>query len=81
MNSDWASPEFWVAAVTSIATAVIALLVARSVVTSEEGQLWLQLVAALTAPIAILVLGLISRSYTAHMTQVRVARLTAGFRE
>ena len=79
--NDYKSPEFWITALTGIVTAVIAVLIARGLLTEAEGQLWAQLAAAIIGPVAIVVLGMVAKSYTAHMTQVRVARLTAGVRE
>jgi len=78
MGTDWRSPEFWVSAVTAIAVAVVAILVARGALSQEEGEMWVQLVAALVGPIAVIVLGIIAKSYTAHQTAVRVARIQAG---
>lgn len=81
MSNDWKSPEFWIAALTSIVTAVVAILVARGLLDEAEGQLWIQLAAAVIGPVAIIILGIVARSYLGHMTQVRMARLTAGIRE
>lgn len=81
MSNDWKSPEFWIAALTSIVTAVVAILVARGLLAEAEGQLWIQLAAAVIGPVAIIILGVVARSYLGHMTQVRMARLTAGIRE
>ena len=81
MSNDWKSPEFWIAALTSIVTAVVAILVARGLLAEAEGQLWIQLAAAVIGPVAIIILGIVARSYLGHMTQVRMARLTAGIRE
>lgn len=78
MNSDFKTPEFWVTSLTAIAVAVVAILVARGALTQDEGDKWVQLVAALVGPIAIVVLGIVAKSYTAHMTQVRTARIQAG---
>jgi len=75
---DFKTPEFWISALTAIAVAVVAILVARGVLTQEEGDLWVQLVAALVGPVAVIVLGIIAKSYTAHQTAVRVARIQAG---
>jgi hypothetical protein len=49
--------------------------------TQAEGELWVQLAAAIVGPVAVIVLGLVARGYQAHQTQVRVARLTAGLTE
>ena len=81
MTNDWKSPEFWIAALTGIVTAVVAILVARGLLSDAEGQLWIQLAAAVVGPVAVIVLGMVARAYIGHQTQVRVARLTAGLRE
>lgn len=81
MTNDWKTPEFWIAALTSIVAAVVAILVARGLLSEAEGQLWLQLAAAVIGPVAIIVIGIVARSYIGHQTQVRMARLTAGLRE
>jgi uncharacterized membrane protein len=81
MTNDWKTPEFWITALTSIVVAVVAILVARGLLTQAEGELWVQLAAAIVGPVAVIVLGLVARGYQAHQTQVRVARLTAGLRE
>jgi len=81
MSNDWKSPEFWIAALTSIVTAVVAILVARGLLAEAEGQLWIQLAAAVIGPVAIIILGIVARSYMSHMTTVRSARLQAGIRE
>jgi len=81
MTNDWKTPEFWITALTSIVVAVVAILVARGLLTQAEGELWVQLAAAIVGPVAVIVLGLVARGYQAHQTQVRVARLTVGLRE
>jgi len=78
MSNDWKTPEFWISALTAIAVAVVAILVARGILSQEEGEMWVQLVAALVGPIAVIVLGVIAKSFTAHQTAVRVARIQAG---
>ena len=79
--NDYKTPEFWISALTGIVTAAIAVLIARGLLTEAEGQLWAQLAAAIIGPVAIVVLGMVAKGYTSHMTAVRVARLTAGVRE
>lgn len=79
--NDYKTPEFWITALTGIVTAIVAVLIARGLLTADEGQLWIQLAAAIIGPVAIIVLGIVAKSYTGHMTAVRVARITAGLRE
>lgn len=78
--NDYKSPEFWIAALTEIVVAVVAILVARGLFSAEEGDLWIQLAKVLIGPITVLVMGLVARSYIGHMTAVRTARLGAGIR-
>jgi hypothetical protein len=80
-GNDWKSPEFWIEALTGSVTAVIAILVSRGLLSEAEGQLWLQLAAAVIGPVAIIVLGVVAKSYIGHMSNVRAARLQAGIRE
>lgn len=79
--NDWKTPEFWVTVVTNIVAAVVAILAARGILAAEEGELWVQLAAAVVLPVALIVIGAVNRSYLAHMGGVRVARLQAGPRE
>lgn len=79
--NDYKTPEFWIAALTEIVIAVVAILVSRGLLTADEGALWVQLAKVLIAPITILVMGMVARAYIGHMTQVRTARIQAGLRE
>lgn len=79
--NDYKSPEFWIAALTEIVVAVVAILVARGLFSVEEGELWIQLAKVLIGPITVLVMGLVARSYIGHMTAVRTARLAAGIKQ
>lgn len=78
--NDYKSPEFWIAALTEIVVAVVAILVARGLFSAEEGDLWIQLAKVLIGPITVVVMGLVAQSYIGHMTAVRMARLQAGIR-
>ena len=78
--NDYTSPEFWIASLTEIVIAIVAILVARGLFSAEEGQLWIQLAQVLIGPITVVVMALVARSYIGHMTAVRTARLSAGIR-
>ena len=77
MNQDWKTPEFWITSLTAIVAAVVALLVARGALTAEEGELWKQLAGVVIAPIAVIVLGVVVKSYTQGQAKVREARAMA----
>ena len=81
MNSDWKTPEFWTMAIVNIATAIVAILATRGILSAEEADLWVQLVGALATPIALIIIGVVRRQYLAGQTAVRQARLMAGVRE
>jgi hypothetical protein len=76
---DWKTPEFWVTAVVDIAAAVIAVLSIRGLVSPEEGEVWLVLVRAIAAPVAVLVMAIVTQRYLAGQERVRVARIQAAF--
>lgn len=79
--NDWKTPEFWTMAIVNIASAIVAILATRGLLSAEEGQLWVQLVAALATPIALIVIGIVTKQYLAGQTAVRTGRLAAGLRD
>lgn len=79
--NDYKTPEFWTMAVVNIVTAIVAILATRGVLTAEEGELWVQLIEALATPIALVVIGMTTKTYLAGQTQVRQARIMQGFRD
>ena len=79
--NDYKSPEFWIASLTEIVIAIVAILVARGLFSAEEGKLWIQLAQVLIGPLTVVVMALVARSYIGHMTAVRTARLAAGIRQ
>ena len=79
--SDIKTPEFWVMVVTNIVSAAVAILAARGILTAEEGELWVQLAAAVVLPVALIVIGQVNRAYIAEQGAVKQARLRAGLRE
>lgn len=80
MSDDFKTPEFWTTAIVNIAAAIVAILATRGLLSSEEGQLWVALVEALATPIALLVIGIVTRQYLAGQAAVRQERLRAGLR-
>lgn len=67
--------EFWVTAFVNIVMAIVAILAARGVVSSEEGELWVQLAQAVAMVVAPIVMGWISKSYVEGRQELRVASL------
>ena len=67
--------EFWVTAFVNVVMAVVAILAARGVVSSEEGELWVQLAATIAAVVAPLVMGWVSKSYVEGRQALREASL------
>lgn len=67
--------EFWVTAFVNVVMAVVAILAARGVVSSDEGELWVQLAATIAAVVAPLVMGWVSKSYVEGRQALRVESL------
>lgn len=78
---DWKTPEFWVTAVVNIAAAIVAVLSVRGLLSAEEGALWLALVQAIAAPVAVVVMAVVTRRYLAGQEAVRTARIMAGIKQ
>jgi hypothetical protein len=78
---DWKDPSFWITAIVNIAAAIIAVLSVRGLISPDEGELWLALVQAIAAPVAVLVIAIVTRQYLAGQTAVKTARIQAGLRE
>jgi hypothetical protein len=80
-NSGRNTSEFWVTTIAAIVAAVLPILVAYGVLTSELAELWKGLIMAIVAAIVPVVVGSLARSYTKSRTEVKLARLAAGLRE
>ncbi len=78
---DWKTPEFWVTAVVNIAAAIIAVLSVRGLISPEEGELWLVLVQAIAAPVAVLVMAIVTRQYLLSQEKVKVERIMGALEE
>ena len=67
--------EFWLTTITAIAAPVIALLVTRGYIPSEEQSLWLDLVNAAAMPIALLVSSIVVATYTNSRKSIKEAQV------
>lgn len=76
--NDWKTPEFWTMAIVNIASAIVALLAARGLLSAEEGPLWVAAVKALATPIALLVMAIVTRIYLIGQAAIRQARIQQG---
>ncbi len=65
--------EFWITAVVNIAAAVIGLLAARGLVSSEEQSLYLALVQSLAVVVAPLIIAVVTGKYIESRTEVKKA--------
>ncbi len=63
--------EFWITAVVNIAAAVIGLLAARGLVSSEEQSLYLALVQSLAVVVAPLIIAVVTGKYIESRTEVK----------
>jgi len=67
--------EFWITAVANIVGAVIAILVARGLISGEEGELWIQLAGAVLVAVIPVALALINASYIKGRSELKRAEL------
>ena len=67
--------EFWVTAFVNVVMAVVAILAARGVVSSDEGALWVQLAEAIALVVAPLVMGWVSKGYVEGRQALRLASI------
>ena len=66
------STEFWVTTVGGIAIAILPLLVAYGVLTSELADVWKGVITAIVTIVVPPVLGSMAKAYTAARTEVKV---------
>lgn len=64
--------EFWVAAIAGIIAAVLPLLVAYGVLTSELAELWKGVIMAIVAAVIPIVVGSIAKNYTSNRTALKI---------
>jgi hypothetical protein len=67
-------------AVSMVVAALVPILVAYGVLTSEDAELWVNLIMALAAIIVPVVISQTAQNWTRTKANVRVAELTAGIR-
>jgi hypothetical protein len=67
--------------IAAIVAAVLPILVAYGVLTSEMAELWKGLIMAIVAAVVPVVIGSLAKNYTDSRTEVKLARLAAGLRE
>ncbi len=71
VKTGFKTSEFWITAVVSIAAAVIGILAARGLVSSEEQSLYLALVQSLAVVVAPLVIALVTGKYIDSRAEVK----------
>lgn len=69
--------EFWLTAVSNIIGAILAVLAAYGLITSENQALWLALAQAVAVAVIPVALALINKSYINGRTQIKVAAQSA----
>jgi hypothetical protein len=70
--------EFWLTAAVNVAAPIVSLLVLRQVITADEGDLWLQIIAATAGTL----IPLIAMMYTTRVyTQARTELKKRGTQE
>lgn len=75
MTNGTRTSELWVTAIGGILAAVLPLLVAYGVLTSDLAEMWKGLIMAIVAAIVPLVTGLLARNYTNARTEIKVEAL------
>ena len=75
MTNGTRTSELWVTAIGGILAAVLPLLVAYGVLTSDLAGMWKGLILAIVAAIVPLVTGLLARNYTNARTEIKVEAL------
>ena len=72
-NSEGAkTTEFWVTTVAGILIAILPILVAYGVLTSELAEVWKGVILAIVAAVVPVVTGSLAKHYTAARTEVKV---------
>lgn len=74
MKPGYKTTEFWVTAIVNIAAAVVAILAARGLLATDEGDLWVSLVQALATAIAPVVMGIVTAAYTNARAKVKAGQ-------
>ena len=77
MKDGTKTTEFWLTALTGLFVATMALLVAYGVITSEQADVWLNLLMVLAAIVTPIIVGWLAKSYGDDRTELKVAQLEA----
>ncbi|MDX1664839.1 MAG: hypothetical protein R3272_13690 [Candidatus Promineifilaceae bacterium] len=64
--------EFWLTALLNVAGAVVAILVARNMLTQQEADLWLALVQAVAVAVIPAAIAYATASYTRSRTALKI---------
>jgi hypothetical protein len=71
--------EFWLTAAVNVAAPIVSLLVLRQVITADEGDLWLQIIAATAGTlIPLIAMMYTTRVYTQARTELKSAERRSG---
>lgn len=63
MKPGYKTTEFWLTAIVNVAAAIVAILAARGLVSSEEGELWVQLVESIAVAVLPIVMAVVTAAY------------------
>lgn len=66
--------EFWVTAFVNVVAAAVAILAARGLVSSQEGELWVELARAMAMVVAPIVMGQVTKSYAQSRATVKAVQ-------
>jgi hypothetical protein len=77
-DSGTKTSEFWMTTIAAIVAAVLPILVAYGVLTSEMAELWKGLIMAIVAAVVPIAVGSLAKTYTVSRTEVKLARIQAG---
>lgn len=65
--------EFWVTAGTNIALAIVGILALRGLISSDEGELWVQLVSAVLVAVVPMAMAIVATFYNKSRAEVKVS--------
>ena len=78
MQPGYKTTEFWMSAIGAIVSAVVPLLIAYGLLTTEQGELWAGLVLAVAGVVVPVVIGSIVKNYTESRMAVKMTAIEAG---
>ena len=70
--------EFWITASVNIAGAIVAILAAYGLITSEEQAVWMRLVQSLAVAIVPLMIAIVNYAYIEGRSKIKAAEITAN---